>query len=185
MDEGHRLGELLLLLHSARDAVSGPYLDGLERTGIPVRCEPAGHVRVPAGDELLVTTIHQTKGREWDVVVAGSLCAPTWPRTALAATSRTGACTPASPGACLIGDFDRARQHYVAFTRARRLLVLTASGAPEARFRPMWDGSARWPDTGREALARQRFGDAGARAGEMFLETGHLDRLVVNLARPG
>ncbi len=26
-----------------------------------------------AGDDVLVTTIHQAKGREWDVVIVGSL----------------------------------------------------------------------------------------------------------------
>ena len=88
-DEGRRLGELLsflkskaviasygqaaMLLHSVKGGVSGPYLDALERAGIPTRCEPAGHARHRAGDEVLVTTIHQAKGREWDVVIVGSL----------------------------------------------------------------------------------------------------------------
>ena len=101
-EEGRRVGELLrflrcsgviacygqaaLLLHIVKDGVSGPYVDGLEtpvrtrpvRTR-PVRtrrCEPAGHVRVHGGDEMLVTTIHQAKGREWDVVIVGSLRGP-------------------------------------------------------------------------------------------------------------
>ena len=94
-DEAAQLGELLrflrdngvigsygqaaLLLHGVRDGVSGPYLDGPEFAGIPARCEPAGHLRVPAGDEVLVTTIHQAKGREWDVVIAGSLGGPGLP----------------------------------------------------------------------------------------------------------
>ena len=56
-------------------------MDGLETAGIPARCEPArcepvGHVRVREGDEMLVTTIHQAKGREWDVVIVGSLSGP-------------------------------------------------------------------------------------------------------------
>ena len=71
-----RYGQAALLLHSVKDSVSGPYLDGLERAGIPARCEPAGHVRACAGDEVLVTTVHQAKGREWDVVVVGSLSGP-------------------------------------------------------------------------------------------------------------
>ena len=69
-------GQAALLLHSVRDEVSGPYLYGLESAGVPARCEPAGHVRAPVGDEMLVTTIHQAKGREWDVVVVGSLNGP-------------------------------------------------------------------------------------------------------------
>lgn len=42
-------GQAALLLHSVRDAVGGPYRDGLERAGVPSSCEPAGHVNVPAG----------------------------------------------------------------------------------------------------------------------------------------
>ena len=41
-----------------------------------------------------------------------------------------------------IGDFDRARRHYVAFTRACNLLVLTAGGQPKARFSPIWEAAA-------------------------------------------
>lgn len=44
--------------------MSGPYLDGLERAGVPVRCEPAGHVHTHADGEVLVSTTHQAKGRE-------------------------------------------------------------------------------------------------------------------------
>ena len=53
-----RYGQAALLLHSVKGGVSGPYLDGLERAGIPARCEPAGHVRAYGGDEALVTTVH-------------------------------------------------------------------------------------------------------------------------------
>ena len=34
-----------------------------------------------------------------------------------------------------IADFDRAPRHYVAFTRSKKLLVLTASGQLHRRFR--------------------------------------------------
>ena len=176
-------GQAALLLHSVRDGVSGPYLDGLERGGVPVRCEPAGHVRVPAGGELLVTTIHQAKGREWEVVIVGSLTGPDM------ATDRTGR-DLADYGVYsgepedLIGEFDRARAHYVGFTRARCLLVLTASGEPQARFASIWDGAARWPDVDRESLARQRFGVAGA-APRWTVDIAHLDRLVVRVMPSG
>ena len=176
-------GQAALLLHSVKDSVSGPYLDGLERAGIGVRCEPAGHDRVPAGGELLVTTIHQAKGREWEVVIVGSLTGPEM------ATDRTGR-DLADYGVYsgepedLIGEFDRARQHYTAFTRARCLLVLTASGEPQARFASIWDGAARWPDVDRESLARQRFGVAGA-APRWTVDIAHLDRLVVRVMPSG
>ena len=176
-------GQVALLLHSVKDAISGPYLDGLERAGIPVRCEPAGHVRVPAGGEVLVTTIHQAKGREWDVVIVGSLTGPEM------ATDRIGRNLVdygvySGEPEHLIGDYDRARQHYVAFTRARCLLVLTASGEPQARFRSIWGSAARWPGVDRESLTRQRFGVAAA-APSRTVDIDRLDRLVVSLTPPG
>ena len=177
-------GQAALLLHSVKDVVSGPYLDGLERAGIPVRCEPAGHVRVPAGDEVLVTTIHQAKGREWDVVIVGSLGGPDM------ATDRIGRNLAdcgvyAGEPEGLTPDFDRARQHYVAFTRARHLLVLTASGDLQARFRSIRERADRWPDVDRESLSRQRFGDAGTEPRGTVVELDHLSRMVVTLAHPG
>ena len=176
-------GQAALLLHSVKDAVSGPYMDGLERGGVPVRCEPAGHDRVPAGDELLVTTIHQAKGREWHLVIVGSLTGPEM------ATDRIGR-NLADYGVYsgepeyLIGEFDRARQHFVAFTRARCLLVLTASGEPQARVRSIWDEAARWPDVDRAVLGRQRFGMADT-APRLTVDIDHLNRLAVRLIPPG
>ena len=198
-DAGLRMGEILrflrsngviagydqavLLLHSVKDAVSGPYLNGLEMAGVPARCEPAGHIGMHTGDEMLVTTIHQAKGREWDVVVVGSLGGPDLE------TDRVGRnlaeyCGP-YPGEPVerIGDFDRARRHYVAFTRACNLLVLTAKGEPQARFRSIWKGAARWPCVDRESLARQRFGNPGIQSTTPVLEIDRLDRLVVSLMK--
>lgn len=83
----------------------------------------------------------------------------------------------------IIADYDRARQHYVAFTRARNLLVLTAAGEPHARFASIWSGAARWPGVDRDALARQRFGESGDVASEGVIEIAHLDRLVLRLGR--
>ena len=176
-------GQVALLLHSVKDGVSGPYMDGLERGGVPVRCEPAGHDRVTAGDEMLITTIHQAKGREWQLVIIGSLTGPDM------ATGRIGreladyGVYSGEPES-LIGEFDRARAHYVGFTRARCLLVLTASGEPQARFRSIWDEAARWPDVDRAVLGRQRFGVVGP-APRQRADFDHLERLVVRMAPPG
>ena len=176
-----RYGQAALLLNSVKGAVSSPYLDGLERAGIPARCEPAGHVRVHAGDEVLVTTIHQSKGREWEVVIVGSLN-----ETDLE-TDRVGRNLAEYFGRCSgepverIGDFDRARRHYVAFTRAKHLLVLTATGEPHPRFSDIWHRATRWPDVDRDALARQRFGAARNRSAPPVFEIGHLNRLVVRV----
>ena len=176
-------GQAALLLHSVKDGVSGPYLDALESAGIPARCEPAGHDPAAAGNELLVTTVHQAKGREWDVVIVGSLIGPDLETDRVGRNLAACIAERSSEPGDRIGDFDRARLHYVAFTRARHLLVLTCSGEPHERFRSIWDSAARWPDVDRKRLARQRFGNAENRPRETFMEIGHLDRMVVNLGR--
>ena len=176
-------GQTALLLHSVKEQVSGPYLDGLECAGIPARCEPAGHVRAPADDKLLVTTIHQAKGREWDVVVVGSLCGPDLETDRIGRNLAGSGVYSGEPDG-LIADHDRARLHYVAFSRARRLLVLTASGEPQARFRSIWEGSACWSHMDRASLSRQRFGMAGTEPTGSVVDIAHLDRLVVRLVPP-
>ena len=198
-DEGRRVGELIrflrcngviaaygqaaLLLHSVKDGVSGPYLDGLEAAGVPARCEPAGHVRVHAGDEMLVTTIHQAKGMEWDVVIVGSLNGPDLETDRVGHNLAEYCGMYASEPAGRVGDFDRARRNYVAFTRASNLLVLTASGEPQARFSSIWEGAGRWPCVDRESLSRQRFGNPGLQPRDTVAQIGHLDRLVVSLMK--
>ena len=60
-----------------------------------------------------------------------------------------------------IADFDRMRQHYVAFSRARDVLILTAAATPAAHFNTIWEGLPRWPNldtASRERLLDQRFG---------------------------
>ena len=196
-DEGRRLGELLrflrcsgviasygqvvLLLNSVKDENSGPYLDSLDGAGIPARCESAGHRPAPAGDEVLVTTIHQAKGKQWDVVLVGSL------NGADLDTDRVGrnlygyCAVPFHEPVERIGDFDRARRHFVGFTRAKHLLVLTATGEPHPRFSDIWTRATRWPDVDRDALARERFGPARNRPPSPVFEIRHLGRLVVRM----
>ena len=176
-------GQAALLLHSVKDSVSGPYLDGLERAGVALRCEPAGHIYTHADNEVLITTIHQAKGREWDVVIVGSLNGPDLE------TDRVGGALAEYIDGCAgepseyTGEFDRARHHYVAFTRARRLLVLTATGEPHARFNDIWAGAARWPDVDKDALARQRFGAAQKATSSDVIKIDYLDRLVLRLGQ--
>ena len=180
-DEGRQLAELLrflksrrvivgydqvaLLLHSVQDEVSGPYLDALDDGGIPARCVPAGSGRGErdrrrSREAVTVTTIHQSKGREWPVVIVGSLdfhnpnvdpvgrsLAPYYLRSDAEPARR-------------IAAFDHMRQHYVAFSRAERLLVLTAGGPVHQRFDGIWDEASRWRELCQrdlEALGRQRF----------------------------
>ena len=180
-DEGRQLAELLrflksrrvivgydqvaLLLHSVQDEVSGPYLDALDDGGIPARCVPAGSGRGERGrrrsrEAVTVTTIHQSKGREWPVVIVGSLdfhqpnvdpvgrsLGPYYLRSDAEPARR-------------IAAFDHMRQHYVAFSRAERLLVITAGGPVHHRFDGIWDETRRWRGLCQrdiEALGRQRF----------------------------
>ena len=56
-----------------------------------------------------------------------------------------------------IADFDHARQHYVAFSRPRGLLVLTSGDPVHPRLEDAWDRLPRWDRMDRRALARQRF----------------------------
>ena len=100
---------------------------------------------------LTVTTIHQAKGREWDVVIVGPLdyCNPDagpvgrelqhyCRRPSLEPVDRTS-------------DFDHARQRHVAFSRPKGLLVLTSDGLVHPRLEDAWDRMDR------RAVARQRF----------------------------
>ena len=155
-------GQVALLLHSVQDGVAGNYQDGLESAGIPARCVPAGSGRAGkrASKAVTITTIHQAKGREWPVVVVGSLDFHN-PNVdpvgrALAGHCRRGRWEPAQRTAA----FDHMRQHYVAFSRPRDLLVLTSGGPVNARFRLIWEDLPRWgrmKPAALSALARQRF----------------------------
>ena len=180
-DEGRQLAQLLrflkgrgviagydqaaLLLHSVRDEVAGPYQDSLECAGIPVRCAPAGSGRGMRGRRraagaLTITTVHQAKGREWPVVIVGSLdfhASNVDPvGRSLARHCRRSDWEPARRTAA----FDHMRQFYVAFSRPQDLLVLTASGPVHPRFNRIWEDAPRWGEMGPTslaALARQRF----------------------------
>ena len=180
-----RYGQASLLLHSVRDGVSGSYLDGLERAGIPVRCEPAGHDRVPAGDELLVTTIHQAKGREWHLVIVGSLTGPEMATDRIGRNLADYGVYSGEPES-LIGELDRARAALHRFhtgappagahrqrRTAHQVPLHLGGGYPLART---WTGPS---------LGRQRFGAWQDTAPRQTVDIDRLDRLVVRLAPPG
>ena len=61
--------------------------------------------------------------------------------------------------------FDRMRLHYVAFSRAQKVLVLTAHETPKDHFASIWQGLPQWPYVEKDLLA------AAANAGKrgMFL----------------
>ena len=165
----------VVLLHSVREEVAGRYLDALDEGGIPAalartRPEPDTTGRHRNRGEMVVTTIHRSKGLEWDVAIVGSLDI----RNAnvdpvgrvLLPHARQRGLEPSER----IAGFDHMRQHYVAFSRARRLLALSAYELPRARFDPIWHTAKSWRALNsreRRALALQRFGpnEAGAQSG--------------------
>ena len=152
---------MALLLHSVQEPVARPYLDTLESGGVPVRRAPVGsddhRQECRSRRAVTVTTIHQAKGREWDVVIAGSLDFHNRDVDPVGRELLPYLRRPSFEPAERIADFDHARQHYVAFSRARHLLVLTASGPVHPRFEDAWDRLPRWDEMDRTALDRQRF----------------------------
>ena len=160
-------GQAALLLHSVKGAATVGYVDALEGAGIPVNRAPSGsrdRRRGATRRGVTVTTIHQAKGREWDVVITGSLDYDNADVDPVGWELRSYCRRPAFEPADRIAPFDHARQHYVAFSRARHLLVLTSNGAVHPRFDAIWNGLPRWDDlTGSDlaALQRQRFRSKG------------------------
>ena len=212
-DEGRQLAELVrflkrqgviaeygraaLLLHSVKGAATVGYLDALEGAGIPVNRAPSGsgsRRRADTRRALAVTTIHQAKGREWDVVITGSLGYDNADVDPVGRELRSYCRRPAFEPADRIASFDHARQHYVAFSRARHLLVLTSNGAVHPRFDAIWKQLPRWDDlTGSDlaALQRQRFRSKGdddgrnpssPRTQRSGGETLHLQRLDIHMS---
>ena len=153
-------GRAALLLHSVKGAATVGYLDALEGAGIPVNRAPSGsgsRRRADTRRALAVTTIHQAKGREWDVVITGSLNYDNPDVDPVGRELRSYCRRPAFEPAGRIADFDHARQHYVAFSRPRGLLVLTSAGRVHPRFEDAWEDLPRWDRMDRRALGRQRF----------------------------
>ena len=214
-NEGRQLAELLgflkrkrvisaydqvaVLMHSVKGPEAVGYLDALERASIPVNRAPSGSRDRRRGGTrrgVTVTTIHQAKGREWDVVITGSLDYDNADVDPVGRELRSYCRRPAFEPADRIAPFDHARQHYVAFSRARHLLVLTSNGAVHPRFDAIWKQLPRWDDlTGSEfaALQRQRFRSKGdddgpnlsaprtARSGPETLHL-HLQRLDIHMS---
>ena len=209
-NEGRQLAELLgflkrkrvisaydqvaVLMHSVKGPEAVGYLDALERASIPVNRAPSGsrdRRRGATRRGVTVTTIHQAKGREWDVVITGSLDYDNADVDPVGRELRSYCGRPAFEPADRIAPFDHARQHYVAFSRARHLLVLTSGGVVHPRFDAIWNGLPRWDDlTGWElaALQRQRFrsddgrNPSSPRTQRSGRETLHLQRLDIHMS---
>ena len=135
----HLFNSFLRLLHDG----------GINEYEDPDQPFPKGHVQV--------MTIHQAKGLEFPVVAVGSLSTqlsspkqidrelgPFYQRPPFEPEARTT-------------TFDRMRLHYVAFSRPRDMLVLTAHDSPKDHFASIWQGLPQWPYVDKHLLDTQRF----------------------------
>lgn len=109
-------------------------------------------------EHVQIMTIHQSKGLEFPVTVVGSLAStlgsgkehdlklgPYYKRPLFEPTAR-------------ITGFDRMRKHYVAFSRAEKILVLTAEENKKPRspdFDSIWATAESWPGIRTGALDGQ------------------------------
>lgn len=125
------------------------HLGGINEYEDPDRPFPSGYVQV--------MTIHQSKGLEFPVVIVGSLAVnissakqvdrllgPFYHREQFEPVDR-------------ITGFDRMRLHYVAFSRAEKVLVLTSTETPKPHFNPIWQGLPQWPYVQQDLLSAQHF----------------------------
>jgi DNA helicase-2/ATP-dependent DNA helicase PcrA len=105
-----------------------------------------------------IMTVHQAKGLEFPVVVVGSLNKKAREDdhridTNLEPFYKRGEFEPKR----LINEFDAMRLFYVAFSRAERFLVLTASGMPMPMFTPLWNSLPTWDAIKSETLRSDQF----------------------------
>lgn len=123
--------------------------NGIDDYEDPYNPIPQGYVQV--------MTVHQSKGLEFPVVAVGSLSVNK--RSAkridrdLAAFYHRAPFEPEER----ISLFDTMRQYYVAFSRAAKLLALTASEQPKEYFDPIWQGLPQWPYVEKAILETLRF----------------------------
>ena len=132
-----------------------------------------GRNRDRAPGAVSITTIHQAKGLEWDVVIVGSLDFRNRDVDPLGRVLLPHTARPGFEPESRINLFDHMRQHYVAVSRARHLLVLTASNQPKIRFDTLWDRLRRWHELDQKelsALVSQNFECAETDAAPPFSE---------------
>lgn len=125
------------------------YDGGINEYEDPDNPFPKGYVQV--------MTIHQAKGLEFPVIAVDSLATQLSTAKQVDRDLRSYFARPPFEPEGRITLFDRMRLHYVAFSRAEKLLVLTASDMPKEHFASIWDGLPQWPYVQTEVLTAQRF----------------------------
>jgi DNA helicase-2/ATP-dependent DNA helicase PcrA len=125
------------------------YEGGINEYEDPDQPFPRGHVQI--------MTIHQAKGLEFPVVIVGSLDSQL--STLKQIDRDLGPFCNRRPFEPVerITLFDRMRLHYVAFSRAQKLLVLSAGRQPKNHFAAMWEDLPQWPYVRKDLLSAQRF----------------------------
>ena len=113
------------------------YIGGINEYEDPDQPFPKGYVQV--------MTIHQAKGLEFPVVIVDSLDKQlSSPKDVDRHLSPFYHREPFEPENRITG-FDRMRLHYVAFSRAEKILVLTTTDPPKPYLNPIWQGLPQWP----------------------------------------
>lgn len=125
------------------------YIGGINEYEDPDRPFPSGYVQV--------MTIHQSKGLEFPVIIAGSLSNNISSGKQVDRDLGAYYQRPPFEPENRITIFDRMRLHYVAFSRAEKILVLTTTDTPKPHFNPIWHGLPQWPYIQQDLLAAQHF----------------------------
>ena len=126
-----------LCLHFFHSFLRLLYEGGINEYEDPNEPMPKGYVQV--------MTIHQSKGLEFPVIVVGSLAVQLSSPKDVERILGPFFNRPAFEPENRVTGFDRMRLHYVAFSRAEKILVLTTADRPKPYFNTIWQGLPQWP----------------------------------------